>query len=280
MKLNGIFAVAAIVTLAATVTADDDEKPATAVPSKSAEEAVKRFVTECVEITPGKGGFPATAVIGAEAPAAFEVARREVTLTEPFRISRYEVTQELYAAVVGNNPSRWKGPRNSVEGVTWTEAEQFCGKLTKILRERKLIALDEVVRLPTAVEWEYCCRAGTTTAYSFGKNDPGRNGGTELLDEYGWHTGNAAGNDPAVGILKPNPWGLYDVHGYLWEYVSDSVGAEDSGERLIRGGSWRDPVARLSSSAYLTVPDHVSSDAIGLRCVIGKNPAAKNASGR
>ena len=77
---------------------------------------------------------------------------------------------------------------------------------------------------PAKAEWEYCCRAGTTTKYSFG--DEAQKPGdvtpkATLLGEYGWHTGNAAGNDPPVGALKPNPWGLYDMHGYLWEFTAD-----------------------------------------------------------
>ena len=94
--------------------------------------------------------------------------------------------------------------------------------------------------------------------------------------------GNAAGNDPPVGALKPNPWGLYDMHGYLWEFVADAWHADykraptDSGawdgnkkfvSRVIRSGSWRDRYPSLRSAARLPLPDHVKSDAIGLRCV-------------
>src|SRR5207248_9146766 len=91
-----------------------------------------------------------------------------ITLKSPFAMAKYEVTQELYEAVAGKNPSKWKGPRNSVEMVSWDEANDFCRKATAELRKRKLIGADEVIRLPSEAEWEYACRAGTTTRYSFG----------------------------------------------------------------------------------------------------------------
>jgi formylglycine-generating enzyme required for sulfatase activity len=181
------------------------------------------FVSEFVEITPGQKAFPKSFVQGAQKPAS-EAPAHEVTLAQPFAIAKYEVPQNLYEAVMGTNPSKWKGPRNSVEMMSWNEAVEFCQKLTELLRAEGLIAKDEVIRLPTESEWEYCCRAGTRTAYSFGDratNATDSGAKASLLDPYGWHNGNAAGNDPPVGALKPNPWGLHDVHGYLWEYCAD-----------------------------------------------------------
>jgi formylglycine-generating enzyme required for sulfatase activity len=102
------------------------------------------------------------------------------------------------------------------------------------------------------------------------------------LDPYAWHTGNAAGNDPPVGAKKPNGWGLYDMHGYLWEFVADTwhekfEGAPDKAQaweasamsrpRVIRGGSWRDRHELLRSTTRWPVPDHARSDAVGFRCV-------------
>jgi formylglycine-generating enzyme required for sulfatase activity len=165
-----------------------------------------------------------------------------------------------------------------------------------LLKSKNLIAKNEIVRLPTEAEWEYCCRAGTTTRYSFGDSaatEEDKSPKATILNEYAWHTGNAAGNDPVVGSLKPNPWGLYDMHGYLWEFVSDpfspsadgsqsipkaesepaqndSVATDKSPARIIRGGSWRDEYAMLTSACRLTLPDHAASDAIGIRCVIAE----------
>ncbi len=264
----------------------------------TAQDAVERtrdvllqdFVDNCVSIEPGADKFPPQFQMGRHFASPFALPERTVAMSQSFRISKFEMTQELYVAITGANPSRWKGLRNSVESMTFLDAQMFCTKLTVQLRAAKLIAPNEIVRLPTEAEWEYCCRAGTDTLYSFGdsaRTATDRDVAASILNDYAWHTGNAAGNDPAVGVLKPNPWGLYDMHGYLWEYVSDqyavadatgnSPGAESpvtSGAttRIIRGGSWRDHAAQLTSGARLPIPDHVSSDAIGFRCLIAQQP--------
>src|SRR5215213_8122225 len=155
-------------------------------------ELLKTFRNEFVAISPGEGKFP----------PRLKVGDRDVPLTSPFWIAKYEVPQNLWEAVMGSNPSKWKGNRNSAEMFTYADAEDFCRRATVLMRKEKLIKQDEIIRLPTETEWEYCCRAGTTTKYSFGDD-------VEELNDYAWHTGNAAGNDPAVGEKKPNPWGLY-----------------------------------------------------------------------
>lgn len=260
---------------------DDDR--ATAVPSNSVKEMLQRFVAECVLITPGAGEFPKATFVGEDKPAKNEVAKRQVTLNTAFRISQFEMTQELYAAITGNNPSRWRGLRNSVERVTFKDASNFCQLLTAELKKRDLIEANQVVRLPTSVEWEYCCRAGTTTRYGFG-DIAGEGGSTAVLDQYAWHTGNAAGNDPAVGVLKGNPWKLHDMHGYLWEFVDDSslprFTPSPENTVVIRGGSWRDAYPLLSCATYLMVPSPESGDHIGFRCVIAANPSVKNGAKR
>jgi len=257
-----------------------ETKLPTRAPSASANAAIERFIAECVSITPGEDGFSKRFISGTKEPTAHETTQQEVAIEHPFRISKYEVTQELYEAVTGTNPSRWKGPRNSVENVSCTEAVLFCQQLTELLSKKQLIGDAQKVRLPTYVEWEYCCRAGTETRYCFGQN-AGPEGLTTELDAYAWHTGNAAGNDPAVGVLKPNSWGLFDVHGYLWEFVSHESGQNSlqitapAAHCIIRGGSWRDAHPLLSSSAYLTISESERSDAIGFRCVIAEKPEVK-----
>lgn len=184
---------------------------------------LKLFVEELISIQPGVGQFPKEFRFGGKTSDT-DAAPRVVEMKEPFSIAKYEVTQDLWGVVMQNNPSKWKGPLNSAEMFTPKQAREFCIRLTDELHAAGLLAKDMEVRLPTELEWEYCCRAGTETEYSFGDSaaEPGDAAGkTSLFDQYGWHTGNAAGNDPPVGAKKPNPWGLYDVHGYLWEICSD-----------------------------------------------------------
>src|SRR5262245_59186813 len=142
-----------------------------ALVAADAEEAIlRRFVEEFVNLTPGTGPFPARFTMGStdtEAPAA-EKPSRVVQMSYPFAIAKYEVTQELYEALMGKNPSRWKGRRNSVEKVSWDEANDFCRRATAALRTLKLLGADEVIRLPTEAEWEYACRAGSESRYAFG----------------------------------------------------------------------------------------------------------------
>jgi formylglycine-generating enzyme required for sulfatase activity len=245
---------------------------------------LKTFSDEFVAITPGEKEFPATFVMGSEKGPASEQPAHKVTIGHSFWIAKYEIPQNLYEAVTGANPSKWKKPRNSAEMFSFDDAQEFCKTITGLLREAKLLAADEEIRLPTEAEWEYCCRAGTTTAYSFGDSavkagDAGNK--ASLLDEFAWHTGNAAGNDPPVGDKKPNPWGLYDMHGYLWEFVSDawhdtydgaptdgrSWAGKDESRHVIRGGSWKDRHESLRSAHRRPIEADAKDDAVGLRCV-------------
>jgi formylglycine-generating enzyme required for sulfatase activity len=236
------------------------------------------FADEFVAITPGKDKFPATFEMGTagDGPAA-EKPAHTVQFKHAFFMAKYEVTQELYEVIMGANPSRWKGKRNSVEMVNWNEANEFCTKVTGELRKLKLLTDDEVIRLPAEAEWEYACRAGTKTAYSFGDS-------VNDLRDHAWFNGNAKGEDPPVGKKKPNNWGLYDMHGYIWEWCQDAwqpsyenapkdgsaVRADGAKERIMRGGSWADP-AESCRSAHRghAAADH-RSDAIGFRCVRAK----------
>jgi formylglycine-generating enzyme required for sulfatase activity len=270
--LRLLLAVPACVLAGLCLAAEPKKKP----PPRGKEEALKLFVEEFVRITPGKGKHPASFVMGSpgDAPAAEKPPTR-VTLA-PFAIARYEVTQELYLAVTGKDPSKWKGPRNSVEMVSWADAVNFCKKVTADLRERKLIAANEVIRLPSEAEWEYACRAGTTTPYSFG--------GLDKIGEHAWYKDNSKGYDPPVGAKKPNPWGLYDMHGYIWEWCADSwhpghKGASATGKprvkkgekgRVLRGGSWADPANACRSAYRRRASVDFRSDKVGFRCVLAR----------
>lgn len=231
---------------------------------------LRTFRSEFVDITPGKGTFPKEFSMGNKSQS------RRVVFGYNFAVAKYEVPQNLWQAVMGTNPSRWKGERNSVEMLSLAEARTFCKRVTSLLRNAKMIDPSQVVRLPSEAEWEYFARAGTTTDFSFGNSKAD-------LREYGWFTGNAAGNDPAVGEKKPNPWGLYDIHGYLWEWCEDSWhdsladapkdgsawtagGSQQHGVQ--RGGSWKDAAALCFSSYRNKAEITQKDDAVGLRCVL------------
>lgn len=248
---------------------------------KNLDGLLKTFRSEFVSLTPGQGMFPAEISLGSDTGADNERPAHRVRFDEPFSVARYEVPQNLWEAVLGENPSRWTGERNSVERVSWNDCQKFCQRVTELLRQAKLIGDDEQVRLPSEAEWEYFTRAGTSTRYSFGDEDA-------QLDDFAWHTGNAAGNDPAVGEKRPNPWGLYDVHGYLSEWCADDwhenyqgapanaspwTSGGDAQRAALRGGSWKDKAAGLTSSARQPANKDLRDDAVGLRCVLAKIPA-------
>ena len=169
-------------------------------------------------------------------------AQRRVKITSSFLLGVHEVTQSQYESVMGRNPSHFKGANNPVEQVSWRDAEAFCAKLSSLPAE---VAAGRVYRLPTDAEWEYACRAGTTTAYSFGDD-------AEDLGEYAWFRDNSTKTPHEVGKKRPNGWGLYDMHGNVWEWCEDEGRLGPS--RVFRGGCW-DFVAAACRSALRLAPD-------------------------
>jgi formylglycine-generating enzyme required for sulfatase activity len=247
-------------------------------PTPRKEAILKLFVEEFVPITPGKGKFPSSFIMGSEkAGHDNERPAHKVTFKYSFALGKHEVTQELYHVVMGKNPARWQGLRNSADQVNWDESNEFCAAVTKLLRERKLIGEDERIRLPSEAEWEYCCRAGTTTAYSFGDD-------VKELGNYAWFKENSKGEDPPVGKKLPNSWGLYDMHGYVWEWCLDRWHPDydgapadgspttkgDSKDRVIRGGAYPDAADKVRSAYRHHVVGTTRDDAIGFRCVKDK----------
>jgi formylglycine-generating enzyme required for sulfatase activity len=157
-----------------------------------------------------------------------EDPRHEVELTRPFYLGVYPVTQREFRALMGHNPShftpeRGGGPLQPVEMVSWEDCRAFCERLSAREPERGY-------RLPTEAEWEHACRAGTTTAYCFG-DDAGK------LGEYAWYSENAGRRTHEVGTRQPTAWGLFDMHGNVWEWCEDHYNAEGSA-RVFRGGGW------------------------------------------
>jgi len=190
-----------------------------------------------------------------------------VTLTKPFYMGKYEATQAQYLQILGHNPSRFQGPTNPVEFVTWEDASEFCKQAS--------VASKETVRLPTEAEWEYACRAGTQTVYSSGDQ-------AADLDRVAWHHGNSKRSTHPVGEKAPNGFGLYDMHGNLWEWCSDwyadtyyatSPSDDPQGpaigkERVVRGGSWSNPPRACRAAYRLCGYPEMHDSAVGFRVVV------------
>ena len=178
------------------------------------------------------------------------ITAHKVILTQPFELGVYEVTQEQYEKVMGKNPSNFTGPQNPVENVSWDDAVEFCRKLSAMPAEKKA---GYVYRLPTSAEWEYACRAGTTTRYSCGDSD-------SKLGDYASYDRNSNNTTHPVGQKHANLWGLYDMHGNVWEWCQDWRGSYPSGSvtdptgpasgirRVLRGGSFNCPKSYVHSA--------------------------------
>ena len=176
-----------------------------------------------------------------------------VRITKPFLPASVPVTQELYQAVMGDNPSRFQGSDLPVESVSWFDAVKFCNRLSERMNLNPAYRIEDQkvswnresfgFRLPTEAEWEYACRAGSTTRYSWGDLESN-------IGESAWYMENSQGTTQPVGQKKPNSWGLFDMHGNVWEWVwdwydgypnqetVDPVGSRAGSARVVRGGCW------------------------------------------
>lgn len=204
-----------------------------------------------------------------------EGPQHEVTISKPFYLGVCEVTQEQYKAVIGSNPSHFRGLHNPVENVSWDDAIEFCRRLSN--------KTGYAVRLPTEAEWEYACRAGTTTPFHTGQtistSQANYVGG---LFVYGHgREGIFREKTMAVGSFKPNAWGLYDMHGNVWEWCgdwyaysyTDANQADPAGPacgefRVARGGGWNCiPHGCRSATRVGFIPDGRDSG-IGFRVAV------------
>lgn len=168
----------------------------------------------------------------------YESPTHKVTIKNPFYMGKSSVTQKQWKMIMGNNPSHFKGEDRPVEMVSWNEVQEFIKKLNAAESTDKY-------RLPSEAEWEYVCRAGTQTRYSFGDDE-------SKLNEYAWYAENSGSKTHPICRKKPNSWGLYDMHGNVWEWVQDkwhekyNVPPSDGNaweegncfDRVSRGGSW------------------------------------------
>jgi len=203
--------------------------------------------------------------------------RHNVTLTQPCQMGVHEVTQAQYEQVMGVNPSYFKGADNPVNNVSWEDAVEFCRKLSELPVEK---GAGNVYRLPTEAEWEYACRAGTTTKYSFGNDE------SELGDT-AWYAENSGNKPHPVGSKQPNAWGLYDMHGNVGEWCQDwlanypetyntynpnPTGPATGSLRVFRGGGWRSPaISCKSGSRFRDLPSS-HDGSLGFRVCLSDLP--------
>jgi formylglycine-generating enzyme required for sulfatase activity len=230
---------------------------------KEKETFIKTIDMEFVLIQPGEFDMGST---------ANEIDRYDdegpvhhVTISEAFYLGKYEVTQKQWYEVIGDNPSYFKGDDLPVEMVSWDDVQEFIKKLNEIENTDKY-------RLPTEAEWEYAARAGTTTRYSFGDDD-------SKLGEYAWYRENSEDKTHPVGKKGANPWGLYDMHGNVWEWVQDewhdtydgapvdgSAWEDGVGASLVfRGGGWFDYAGGCQSASRAFFVQGVRARDLGFR---------------
>ncbi len=202
------------------------------------------------------------------------MTRHHVRITQPFYLGVYDVTQGEYQHVIGANPSEFsatgKGKdkvagrdtkRFPVENVSWDDSAEFCRKLSELPSEK---AAGRRYHLPTEAQWEYACRAGSTGRFGFSMSSRtiSREDDEQALEDYGWFASNSGGVTYPVGLKRANAWGLYDMHGNVWEWcqdcydtgyygkspVDDPSGPPDAASHVNRGGSWPYP-SRFCRSA-------------------------------
>ena len=216
----------------------------------------------------------------------YNETQHEVTISKDYYLGVHEVTQAQYEKGIGKNPSGFQGAivgnENAdfpVENVSWHDAVEFCKKLSELPEEK---AAGHVYRLPTEAQWEYACRAGSKTAYSSGES-------SESLGDYAWFYENRNRRTHPVGKKKANAWGLYDMHGNVWEWcsdwheeypkgaVSDPIGPKEGGDRVYRGGFWGNEAAYCRSANRLSFSPSIYTPYGGFRVALSPSGTPKQA---
>jgi formylglycine-generating enzyme required for sulfatase activity len=239
-----------------------DAPPQPAMPPASAPTATVVPITNMVLIPAG----------------TFLRSAHPVTLTRDFWLGKYEVTQGEYAGLMGTNPAHFQGDTNRpVEKVSVLDALAYCAALERREREAGRLPPGFHYRLPTEAEWEYACRAGTTNLYYFGDN-------SAEADQYAWTAENSEGTTHPVGQKQPNAWGLYDMHGNVWEWCQDWFAEFPQGQqndpsgpqhgkfKVFRGGGWNQTVefARVANRFMMSPSNGIYF--VGFRVVLSKSP--------
>jgi formylglycine-generating enzyme required for sulfatase activity len=218
-----------------------------------------------------------------------EYPLHNVTISKPFYLSKYELTQDQWSVVMnGKAPGKFQNPNHPVESVDRTQTAAFLKKLNEKLGGKPFIGRNPfdlkdlprtlgTYRLPSEAEWEYACRAGSSKRYCFGDDE-------KQLGQYAWYYGNSKGNPQPVGKKKPNAWGLYDMHGNVWEICRDeyfagyyTISPQEDPQgpiqghvtlSIVRGGGWNYSAksCRSAERGYFTLAhNRQRSSALGLR---------------
>jgi len=200
-----------------------------------------------------------------------------VTLTQGFWMSSHEVTQAEYQNVIGINPSSFNGDTNRpVETVSWYEAVDYCTALTNAERNANRIPSDWEYHLPTEAEWEYCARAGANARYGHGDDL-----GYTALGNYAWYADNSGDTTHPVEQKLANAWGLFDMHGNVYEWCHDRSadypagsaidpqGSTTSNQRIYRGGTWKYQAWICRAANRLEYPPTLKYDYLGFRVSLG-----------
>jgi formylglycine-generating enzyme required for sulfatase activity len=199
-----------------------------------------------------------------------------VTISRDFWLGKYEVTQGEYESLMGSNPSRFRGDRaRPVERVRYYDADAYCSRLTRRETDAGRLTTRYAYRLPTEAEWEYACRAGTTSLFSFGDD-------AAQAAEYAWTLENSEATTHPIGLKRPNPWGLHDVHGNVWEWTSDwyaeypAMPLKDPGGpppstfKVFRGGGWNHAVELARSPNRFMMAPTNAINFVGFRIALGE----------
>ena len=234
---------------------------------------------EMLKVSPGTFlmGSPA-----GEADRDDDEVQHHVTLTKAFWLGKYEVTQGQWKAVMGDNPSNFTGDGLPVEKVSWEDAMEFCGKLDRMDGNKPR---GYVYSLPTEAQWEYACRAGTTTATAYGESLSSRQANFDGDNPYGGAPkGPYLSKTTPVGSYRPNAWGFYDMHGNVREWcqdrygdypgssVSDPEGPSTGASRVGRGGSWGNVGRYCRSADRDGSGPGLRDSSLGFRLVLSSNP--------
>ena len=213
---------------------------------------------------------------------SFVRIRQPVSISHDFWLGKYEVTQAEYVALLGQNPSRFAGDSNRpVEKLSHFDAKAYCAALSARERAAGRLPPGYEYRLPSEAEWEYACRAGTTNRFSFG-DDP------QAAKAFAWTQENSDSTTHPVGLKRPNPWGLHDMHGNVWEWCLDwfapypeepatnPTGPATGKFKVFRGGGWNQEVEFARSANRFMMSPSNGIYFVGFRVALSRVTSASN----